>query len=337
MRQPANPPQVDDEMDSQPVGRWHAVRTSVTRRREHLVERRLSSPLIDAGFQVSEHNRVVGAVVLSGAVAFRLFLFLVPFVFVFVVGLGVYAGATSTQDAARRGGVSGLTAEAVSDASTASSGFQLTALVLGIFAMLWTAYGFARVLRTVSALAWRCPVTHHRRPWIGPLVIIGFATGSLAMGRLFDLIRQELGVVGTALTFAAVILIIAAVLLAFVLLPHASGASWPHLLPGAVLAGLGIQALQLATVYYYAAKVSNLSERYGGIGSAIGLLGWAYAVGWLFTFAGVVNAVAFNMTGGRSFLAFLPGGREESVAKNGLVDLDDDRSDQRQPDNEQPL
>ena len=175
----------------------------------------MSSPLIDAGFQVSEHNRVVGAVVLSGAVAFRLFLFLVPFVFVFVVGLGVYAGATSAQDAARRGGVSGLTAEAVSDASTASSGFQLTALVLGIFAMLWTAYAFARVLRTVSALAWRCPVTHQRRPWIGPLVIIGFATGSLAMGRLFDLIRQELGVVGTALTFAAVILIIAAVLLAF--------------------------------------------------------------------------------------------------------------------------
>ena len=60
--------------------------------------------------------------VLAGAVAFRIFLFLVPYVFVAVVGFGVAAEAVDQDagDLARQAGIGGLVAKAVGGAADLS-------------------------------------------------------------------------------------------------------------------------------------------------------------------------------------------------------------------------
>ena len=52
-----------------------------TRLQEDLQARRQRSGMVEAGFQVQELDANVGGGILAGALAFRLFLFMVPFVY----------------------------------------------------------------------------------------------------------------------------------------------------------------------------------------------------------------------------------------------------------------
>src|ERR1700727_1929497 len=58
------------------------------RLQEELRTRRQRSGMVDAGFQVQELDAGVGGGLLAGALAFRLFLFMVPFVYVVFTVLG---------------------------------------------------------------------------------------------------------------------------------------------------------------------------------------------------------------------------------------------------------
>ncbi len=54
------------------------------------------SAVVDIAFGSYEHDTQVAGGILAGAVAFRIFLFIVPFVFFVVVGFGLYAEAANT-------------------------------------------------------------------------------------------------------------------------------------------------------------------------------------------------------------------------------------------------
>ena len=288
--------------------------------KESIEGRRPTSPLIDAGFRLGEHNRAVGGVVLAGALAFRIFIFSVPFVFVFFVTLGLYGSADSPADAASAGGMSGLAANMVSDASTASQGARLTALIAGTFAMLWAAYGLARVMRITHALVWRCGLNRLSRPWIAPLVVIGYTLAATGLLRLLKFARDHLGTLGSGVTVGALLVFAALWLGVSMMLPRDERTNWFDLVPGALLVGLGVQVLHLATVYYFTAKVSSLSERYGALGAALGLLSWCYVVGWLFAGSAVLNAVvfdAFGRTRRRWFPAGIGPGEGDPVTSAG--------------------
>jgi hypothetical protein len=114
------------------------VRQMLTDTRDRLERARPRSPLIDAGFRALDRDVETGGVVLAGAVAFRVFLFLVPYVFVAVVGFGVAADAAGrdASDVARDAGIGGLVARSVSGAADLSGLARFTALVVGLLALL---------------------------------------------------------------------------------------------------------------------------------------------------------------------------------------------------------
>ena len=62
------------------------------------------------------------------------------------------------------------------------------------------------------------------------------------------------------------------------------------MLPGAVLVGIGLQALHAITVFYFAGRVSRMSETYGPLGVAIVALLWLY----LMVSAAVINATLWD-------------------------------------------
>ncbi len=71
--------------------------------------------MVDAGFQVQELDARVGGGILAGALAFRIFLFMVPFVYVVFTVLGAVFGAVTQNPAqvARSIGITGVLASAV--------------------------------------------------------------------------------------------------------------------------------------------------------------------------------------------------------------------------------
>lgn len=255
---------------------------------------RASSQLVDTAFLLDERRRLVGGIVLAGALAFRFFLFLVPFVFVFFVGLGLFSSATSPEDSASLVGLEGVAATMLEDVAANSTGVQLTALAAGLVSTLWAAFGLTTVMRTVHGLIWRQQLQRQKYPWAGPLAVVAtiavLATGS----RFLTVAREELGAVGMGLTLGAIAAVAAVWTMLSLLLPRAAGSTWRDLLPGALVVGAGVQAIHLATVLYLAGRFADMSDRYGALGAALGLLSWAYLIGSLVVYGAIVNAVLFE-------------------------------------------
>jgi uncharacterized BrkB/YihY/UPF0761 family membrane protein len=266
------------------------LRERAERTRAGIEARRADSASIDTAFEAVERDAQSGGGVLAAAVAFRLFMFLVPYAFVMVTGFGLASTAAGQDpgDAARSAGISGLFATAVSSTSTPSLANRLVALFVGGFALALTARSLVRVLWIVHRLIWRVEPLRKPTPW-APLILVGFVTVLFGMADLFAWVgSQSLGlrVVAFLLT---IIVSGAAWFLASWLFPRDQCALWA-LLPGALIVGVGVGVLQLLTITYVVHVVTRKSALYGAIGIALALLLWTYFAGRLITAAISANA-----------------------------------------------
>ena len=237
-----------------------------------------------------ERDAQSGGGVLAAAVAFRLFMFLVPYAFVMVTGFGLASTAAGQDpgDAARSAGIGGLLASAVASTSTLSLANRLVALVLGGFALALTARSFVRVLWIVHRLIWRVQPQRKPSPW-APLILVGFVTVLFGLGDLITWIgSQSLGLRFVAFVMTIVISA-GAWFLASWFLPRDDCALWA-LLPGALIVGVGVGVLQILTFTYVVHVVTRKSALYGAIGIALALLLWTYFAGRLLTAAIAANA-----------------------------------------------
>src|SRR5215472_17812890 len=129
------------------------------RLQEELNSRRQRSGMVDAGFLVSELDARVGGGILAGALAFRIFLFMVPFVYVVFTALGAASAAATTDPAqlARDIGITGVLASAVVQAQDQGA-WALAALVAGAaVAPVLTAGSLLKALYVVHWLIWGVP------------------------------------------------------------------------------------------------------------------------------------------------------------------------------------
>jgi len=252
--------------------------------------RREDSASIATVFEALERDAQSGGGVLAAAVAFRLFMFLVPYAFVMVTGFGLASTAAGQNpgDAARSAGISGLFATAVSSTSTPSLANRLIALAVGGFALALTARSLVGVLWIVHRLIWRVQPTRKPTPW-APLILVGFVTVLFGMADLFSWIgSQSLGLRIVAF-FLSILVSAGAWFLASWLLPRDNCALWA-LLPGALIVGVGVGVLQILTITYVVHVVTRKSALYGAIGIALALLLWTYFAGRLLTAAIAANA-----------------------------------------------
>jgi uncharacterized BrkB/YihY/UPF0761 family membrane protein len=249
---------------------------------EHLEEQRAESRAIDSVFVAAEHDERIGGGILAGAVAFRLFLFLVPLVFVVVVGIGLGADAAgkSTHDAAESAGAAGLLARSMANVADGSVGSRLTAFVIGSFALWLTSRSALKVLRVASGLTWGVPVPKLPRPTRAAGIFILIVLAGVVLVQLIGAMREASFGIGLLATVLFV-LVPAGLWLVVSLkgFPHAEDAGWRAMVPGSVLVGVGLQLLHLFTVFWISRQVESKSETYGAIGVALALLFWAYLMG----------------------------------------------------------
>src|SRR5438046_2803589 len=104
-------------------------------------------PTLELAFHIFESDSSIGGGLLAGALAYRLFVLLLPSALLFVSGLGLYAGAVekSPSTVAREAGLHGLVASQV--ASTASSDARWLVFVIMVPAVL---YATAKLYRAVA-------------------------------------------------------------------------------------------------------------------------------------------------------------------------------------------
>ncbi|HXN62728.1 MAG TPA: YhjD/YihY/BrkB family envelope integrity protein [Acidimicrobiales bacterium] len=271
-------------------GRLERLRTRAQRTRADLEARRAGSASIDSAFEAVERDAQTGGGVLAAAVAFRLFMFLVPYAFVVVTGFGLASTGVGQdpEDAARSAGIGGLLASAVGSTSSLSLVNRILALVLGGIALAFTARSLVGVLWIVHRLIWGVQPSRKPTPW-APLILLGCTTALFGFADL----AAWMGSQSIPLRFLAFVLTIVgsgtAWFLASLWLPH-DDCEWTALLPGAVMVGLGVGLLHLLTITYVAYEVSRKSSLYGAIGVALALLLWMYFAGRLLTASIAANA-----------------------------------------------
>lgn len=255
------------------------------------------SAVVDIAFGSYEHDTQVAGGILAGAVAFRIFLFIVPFVFFVVVAFGLYAEVINkpVAEATEEAGIVGLLATTITNVGDQSFWSRVTLLVISGFALVSGARGLLKSLNAVHIIVWRLPRTRlqHQPLLVGGLILALLMT--IVIAQLTNAL-QEVSFPGWVLGTAGFILIPAAIWLfaSLKVFPHPPEADWRALLPGALLVGAGIELLHVFTVVWIIHSFERKSETYGAIGGSLALLLWAYIVGRIFAASPVLNAVMWR-------------------------------------------
>ena len=255
---------------------------------------------VDATLSAYERDRDRAGFLLAGALAYRLFLWLLPFTLLIVGALGFLEASDheSPSDLADNLGVVGLASKSVSEAAADAEHARFIVLLIAIPALYVASLGALKAFRAVSALAWGVPAGPLRRKPLAVLGSLGVIGAFFTVTIIATAIRHESPGPGV---IATVLIGIAYVWLAFVvlwMLPRPS-VHWTALLPGAIAIGLGLQAIHLVNVYFISYRISSSSETYGALGVVAAILLSLFLIGRLFVAAVILNTTLWESQGAR--------------------------------------
>jgi uncharacterized BrkB/YihY/UPF0761 family membrane protein len=276
------------------LARLRARQAALKGRAEQVAERaqaeRGRHGSVDVVFEIVERDGEVGGGIIAGALAYRLFIWLLPLALVAVAGLGIASDASSEspQDAAESVGLASLVSSSV--ASAAKSPNRWYALLIGIPILLYTTRSLLRALIGAHRLVWTELRAAAPKPTLRATVeLLAVLVALLVLAGLSTTIQHDslvLGIVATiliALPYAGVWLLVS------MRLPHRD-ADWKALVPGALLFGLGAEVLNAVATYILGPYSIEKQGTYGALGIAAVLLLALYFLGRLIVFAAAVNA-----------------------------------------------
>lgn len=253
-----------------------------------------TGPLAEIGWRTFRRDRSVAGSVMASALAYRLFVWMLPLTLLFVGGLGLLSEARDDDPTSyvEDAGVTGYFAESVGDATGAVGGFARLAVIVGaLLVLLYETYVLLRALRSVSALTWRVPMRAMRRPAAQTLMLLGLLLGMFAVGALTNRIS---GVSEIPLGWLVALLSLAVapsfyLLVSVLLLPNGA-VRWTSHLPGAVLFYLMVAAIHLFTSLILYPWIARKQETYGVLGVAAGVLLTLFVISRALVLSTALNA-----------------------------------------------
>ncbi len=248
-------------------------------------------PAADAAWESYADDMRIGGPLISGAVAFRMFLWFLPFTLVTVVGFGLLAdaGHESASTLVHTAGKRGIAAQSNSSATRISNGSRWLLLATGVFALLSTSHSLIKALWRSTELAWKLP--RHKLPSRTHSLALLFlvAAVTFAVSAAASDLRHDHDPVAVPVSIGLLAVWSGLWLIVSLALPH-SEAPWTALLPGAFLVGGAIEVLRVVTIYYLANRVGSSTAIYGGLGAAAVLLTWFYVIARVMVAAAVLNS-----------------------------------------------
>jgi len=242
-------------------------------------------------------EREAGGALIEAGVAFRLFLWLVPFglVVAAVLSFWVDLNTHGLEHEARTFGISAAAAKGGAKALSEGDHDIYLLLPFGIVMLAWFTIGAVRALLLAYSLAWQVerPRTRIRRPFLSILLFNAVFVGVTVSGTAVAWFRHQLGASSVIGILLSVVVVIGVALLGMWFLPHSTAPLY-YLLPGAVLIGIGNQVISVIVVYYFAPRLGRAEAAYGAFGTAAVLLVWLYVLARLVVGAAFLNAVIYR-------------------------------------------
>ena len=267
--------------------------TGLARQRalETLERQRIRNPLVRVAYQSYERDRRFAGGVLAGGLSYRLFLFLLPFSLFIVTAVGAVADGVNQElsDLAQHAGLSASLAASVGAAvDTSNRGIFLIAGTAAVLTLA-AGVGVIKTMRLISAIAWQVDPGRMTRRIFASAIL---AVGSMAlMGFRALLLEVSAGPLAeTIIIVAEMLMIAAAVLAAYWVLPRAKGTHWTDLIPGALLVTVGFAALRIVTIVWFANRLDRVDDLYGALGVATVFLAWLFIVARLLVAGASLNA-----------------------------------------------
>ena len=239
--------------------------------------------------RAAERNRRVAASVLAGGLAYRLFLWLLPFGLLVGGALG-FLNAGSTEKAVSKGGLPGAISNAVGDASRSAHSNSWWLLIVGVSLLLWAGLSGAKAVQLVHSLVWDDP-PRKTKPLQGSLAFTGVLLAVWAVIALTWWVRGDWpGVFAPLLTFAP---LTGLWLWVSLHLPHRD-APWKALLPGAILVGVGFPVLHELVLTFLVPKLEKSTSLYGSLGATTTVIFFIYLLATLVVTAPVLNSSLYQ-------------------------------------------
>jgi uncharacterized BrkB/YihY/UPF0761 family membrane protein len=238
---------------------------------------------------VDRDGEVAGGII-AGALAYRLFIWLLPLALVLVAGLGIAADsrAESPHDAAGEVGMQGLVSSSISGAADSSKRWY--ALLVGIPVLIWATRSVLRVLIGAHRLVWTDDRSRTPRPkLLAALRLLGLLLCFGVVSTVASAVRAWSFGPGLIVTLAVVFVYAALWLLIIVQLPHHE-TDWTTLIPGALVFGVGIELLHVVLAYVITPYALAKQGTYGALGVAAGLLVGLFLISRLIVASAIVNA-----------------------------------------------
>jgi membrane protein len=292
-RESEEPARCDGEHEAVRVPRGRRL-TFVARLTQRVWSWRERYPAVEVMIAAVERDFGVGGWILAGAIAYRVFLLLLPLSLVAVGGLGIaaHAASNSVESAARSVGLAGLVSSSV--ASAAESPARWYALVIGLALAFWEVRTLLRGLIAVHRLIWGDPRPTAPKPTvIATLRLLAVIVALLGLSALASRVRAASVPAGLAVLIVDTVPYAALWLLVSDHLSH-SDAPWRALVPGAVLFAGGFSMVHLFTAYWLEGEVTSRQGTYGSLGLAAAVLLGLYVISRLIVAAAILNATLWH-------------------------------------------
>ncbi len=252
-------------------------------------------PAAEVGWRTFRRDQAIAGSVLASAIAYRLFIWLLPLTLVMVAAVGIVADVQG--DRASRyvadAGIGDLFADSVGAAAEAT-GFwgRIAVIVSAGVVLVYETYVLLRALRAVTAFAWGVPVRPMRNPLSGTLLLLALLTTTVVAAGLTGRVADAAAVpLGWLLSLASLaVLPVFFVLLSVWLLPNAA-TRWTEHLPGAILFYAALSAIHLFNALVLFPWVTRKEETYGVLGVAAGVLLSLFLMGRAIGLSAALNAV----------------------------------------------
>ncbi len=237
-----------------------------------------------------ERNKRVAASVLAGGVAYKVFLWLLPFGLIVGGALGL-SNADDAEDAAAGGGIPGAISNAIGDAARSADSESWWLFAVGVPLLLWAGFTGAKAVQLVHALVWD-EAPPKPKPLQASLAFTGMACAAIAVvavaARLGDERWQSL--LASALTIAP---IAGLWLWASLHLPHRD-APWKALLPGALLVAIGFEVLHEVVDTFLVSQLEDATALYGALGAVTTFIFFIYVLALLVVSAPILNSSIYE-------------------------------------------
>lgn len=252
-------------------------------------------PIAEIGWRTLRRDASIGGSVLGAALAYRIFIWLLPFTLIVVLSLAVIAGHTdgNVAQVVKDAGLTGFMAHSVADAANGTSGWAIVSLLAAtLVVLLFQTTALLRAIRAITALAWGIPVTRVSNAARSGLLFLGWMIVFLVVAGSAAPIRHAidfpLDVFVNLLVYSTGLPLLW-LGLSWFLLPHGAD-RWTQLIPGALLVGLGVGAIGLFNALVLFPWLSGREETYGVLGVAAGVLFGFFLVGRTMELAASLNA-----------------------------------------------